>query len=221
MKARSLTSGDLTTSVGRGVHAAWQDGLRAVAQGDALADRAIAIAGSRTNVYRMDVSSADPLGYRLSVLHGPIDLKMGSPVVGEYPDQEYARAIALHYAAVKDSGRPAFHAISATVQGHAAVYERVILPLFDGDHVTECLATSTVLLATPKLADADAPNSRLTEREYQVVEALASDMALKQVAEHLGLSIKTVEKHVSSVKTKTGARTLYAAVARVLAESLV
>ncbi|WP_434992151.1 hybrid sensor histidine kinase/response regulator transcription factor [Arthrobacter sp. Ld5] len=48
--------------------------------------------------------------------------------------------------------------------------------------------------------------SRLTARELEVRDLLAEGLADKQIATRLAISVKTVEKHVSAMLRKTGAR---------------
>ncbi len=52
----------------------------------------------------------------------------------------------------------------------------------------------------------DEPGAALTERERQVRGLMEQGMPDKLIAEHLVLSIKTVEKHAGAVLRKTGAR---------------
>jgi HD-GYP domain-containing protein (c-di-GMP phosphodiesterase class II) len=51
----------------------------------------------------------------------------------------------------------------------------------------------------------------LTEREHQVLLALAAGKANKQIAEDLGISVKTVGNHIQHIFEKTGVRTRSAA----------
>ncbi|MCQ1958102.1 GAF domain-containing protein [Arthrobacter sp. zg-Y826] len=51
-----------------------------------------------------------------------------------------------------------------------------------------------------------ANTSRLTARELEVRTLLAEGLADKQIATRLGISVKTVEKHVGAMLRKTGAR---------------
>ncbi|QAY69589.1 response regulator [Xylanimonas protaetiae] len=60
-------------------------------------------------------------------------------------------------------------------------------------------------LVAADLFGAAPPVQRLTPRERQVRDLLEEGLAYKQVASRLGISIKTVEKHVSAVLHKTGA----------------
>lgn len=53
---------------------------------------------------------------------------------------------------------------------------------------------------------------RLTPREREIVGALCAGETLREIAERLVLSVKTVEAHATSAKIKLGARTLAHAV---------
>jgi FixJ family two-component response regulator len=53
--------------------------------------------------------------------------------------------------------------------------------------------------------DATRRLNRLTSREREVFDGILAGMLNKQIADHLGISIKTVEVHRSRVMEKTGA----------------
>jgi DNA-binding NarL/FixJ family response regulator len=50
------------------------------------------------------------------------------------------------------------------------------------------------------------PNARLTAREWQVATLVAEGNSNVEIGRQLDVGIKTVEKHVSSVLLKLGAR---------------
>jgi two-component system response regulator FixJ len=50
--------------------------------------------------------------------------------------------------------------------------------------------------------------SNLSEREREVMQYIVSGMSNVQVAEHLGLSVRTIEVHRSNINKKMGTRTL-------------
>ena len=50
--------------------------------------------------------------------------------------------------------------------------------------------------------------SRLSEREREVMHHIVSGMSNAQVAEHLGLSVRTIEVHRSNINKKMGTSTL-------------
>ena len=65
--------------------------------------------------------------------------------------------------------------------------------------------------APPQSMDDDEmpkPGTPLTATERQVVEALASGLAPKQIAYEYGRSVATIRSHLQRAKRKTGARTL-------------
>jgi DNA-binding NarL/FixJ family response regulator len=55
---------------------------------------------------------------------------------------------------------------------------------------------------------------QLTERELDVLERMASGAGNEAIAARLGISVKTVQNHVSNVLLKLGVATRAAAVAR-------
>jgi DNA-binding CsgD family transcriptional regulator len=48
--------------------------------------------------------------------------------------------------------------------------------------------------------------TRLTRREVDVLRLVAADWSDATIASHLGISVRTVETHVSSMLAKTGAK---------------
>jgi len=75
--------------------------------------------------------------------------------------------------------------------------------------VTECLARAEA--AHRDLRDGREANERierLTGRERQVLELIVAGRLNKQIADDLGISIKTVEAHRANIMDKLGARTM-------------
>jgi DNA-binding NarL/FixJ family response regulator len=58
----------------------------------------------------------------------------------------------------------------------------------------------------PLLAAADKPAGMLTARETQVMEMLARGMTNREIAEHLDISVKTIDTHRGHVMKKLGLR---------------
>ena len=73
---------------------------------------------------------------------------------------------------------------------------------------------TTDLPEVPRQTAAEAPSSSLTGREREVLALLAQGMSDREVAVELGISPRTVEKHVGAAMRKTGTRTRTAAVVR-------
>ncbi|WP_194266017.1 hybrid sensor histidine kinase/response regulator transcription factor [Arthrobacter yangruifuii] len=82
---------------------------------------------------------------------------------------------------------------------------RVVVAAARGDALLDGAVFSR--LAEGRAAAAPAVSTaRLTVRERQVRNLLADGLADKQIATRLGISVKTVEKHVGAMLRKTGAR---------------
>jgi DNA-binding NarL/FixJ family response regulator len=83
----------------------------------------------------------------------------------------------------------------------------------DGVHVS--LGTSVATLATalfPAWRDRPSMQTPLTPREREVLSLVARGLAAKQVARHLGISHKTVERHKTKIFAKLGVPNQAAAV---------
>ena len=70
------------------------------------------------------------------------------------------------------------------------------------DHAREAFAESQ------HAANRDALLSKLTGREAQVLERIVAGRLNKQIADDLGISIKTVEAHRANIMEKMGANTV-------------
>jgi DNA-binding NarL/FixJ family response regulator len=92
-------------------------------------------------------------------------------------------------------GVAAIHAVAA---GDAIVSPRLTRRLLDA-HAYDALAPATQPRADARLA-------ALTEREHEVLAAIARGWTNAEIAEHFTLTESTVKKHVSRVFAKIGAR---------------
>ncbi|MFZ3452323.1 GAF domain-containing protein [Arthrobacter sp. 7Tela_A1] len=98
------------------------------------------------------------------------------------------------------SGIRGFISLSST----SAEVARVVVAAARGDALLDGAVFSR--LAEGREVPQDTAASRLTAREVQVRNLLAEGLADKQIATRLGISVKTVEKHVGAMLRKTGAR---------------
>ncbi|WP_404383272.1 LuxR C-terminal-related transcriptional regulator [Caenispirillum salinarum] len=169
-----------------------------------------------TNLYSVDMSTADPLGFAVQIGEMGVDMRGSLSTLGDYPDRRYILDnVAPHYAIAKSERRAALYRVRSRIQDRFAVYDRLILPTLDGE---SCLSLSRIRLV---VEDAVSPvrQDGLTMRERQCLSLLASGLMTKEIAFALGLSVRTVEKHIESLKRHFGARTTAQAVARgILAE---
>lgn len=79
---------------------------------------------------------------------------------------------------------------------------RVVVAAARGDALLDGAVLSRLTVARGQTV----VSARLTARERQVRTLLAEGLADKQIATRLGISVKTVEKHVGAMLRKTGAR---------------
>ncbi|SOD99847.1 regulatory protein, luxR family [Caenispirillum bisanense] len=165
-----------------------------------------------TNLYGLDLTAENPLGFAARIVEQSFDMQGSLETLGDYPDREYILdSVAPHYAAARDEATAALWRVRTMIQRRYAVYDRLILPSPDG---RACLSVSRVRLLVEDAVMPDAPD--LTARERQCLGLLASGLTVKEMAHALGLSPRTVEKHVESLKRRFGARTTAQAVARAL-----
>ncbi|MCO5101644.1 MAG: response regulator transcription factor [Burkholderiaceae bacterium] len=75
--------------------------------------------------------------------------------------------------------------------------------------VGECLKRAETIARNRRDdRDANARIERLTAREHQVLDLIVAGRLNKQIADDLGISIKTVEAHRANIMDKLGARTM-------------
>lgn len=89
------------------------------------------------------------------------------------------------------------HLIRDVMRGEAAVPRALVARLLDEFRGRE----------RRRLALRERRGIELTEREWQVVEALRQGMTTRQIAERLGIHEVTVRRHISGVHHKAGVRT--------------
>jgi DNA-binding NarL/FixJ family response regulator len=93
------------------------------------------------------------------------------------------------------------------------------------DDLGVCVSTrspvsSLASALVPGLTTEPGSLARLTSRETEILSLVANGLAAKQVARHLGISAKTVEKHKTRIFAKLGVPNQTAAVSRVLADGM-
>jgi NarL family two-component system response regulator YdfI len=102
---------------------------------------------------------------------------------------------------LKDTGRQAlFDTIRAAARGETLLKPEIVARL---------LAAESPVPASPK----GAGEAELTERERQVLEAVARGERSKEIAHRLGISERTVKAHLSSIYNKLGVDSRAAAIA--------
>jgi two-component system, NarL family, response regulator NreC len=189
-------------------HAIVRDGIRALlalAQdmsvvGEAASGRAaIALARSLApDVILMDIAMPD-----LGGLEATVEIRKARPdarilILSQYSDAEYVRrflrAGVAGYVLKKAAGAELVAAIRSVHRGGM-----VLDPDVARDAVTGEAAPAAALAAEPD------PYDRLTDREKQVLKLVAEGRSNKEIAELLGISVKTAMSHREHVMLKLGA----------------
>jgi DNA-binding NarL/FixJ family response regulator len=189
-------------------HAIVRDGIRALLAhaedmtvvGEAATGRAaIALAQSLSpDVILMDIAMPD-----LGGLEATLEIRKVRPdariiVLSQYGDPEYVRrflrAGVSGYILKKAAGADLVAAIRAVHRGGL-----VLDPEVARDAVTGEPAAPADLAAQPD------PYERLTDREKQVLKLVAEGRSNKEVADLLGISVKTAMSHREHVMSKVNA----------------
>jgi DNA-binding NarL/FixJ family response regulator len=102
--------------------------------------------------------------------------------------QEVLNAGARGYLLKSDAGKDLVTAVEAVRRNKTFFTAKVGQMVLDG-----------YLDKKPRQADADAPPSRLTPRQREIVQLLAEGKSSKEVAVALGLSVKTAETHRANI----------------------
>ena len=117
-------------------------------------------------------------------------------VVSMHDESLYAervlRAGGRGYIMKQEGGRKLMEAIRQVLSGQIYVSEKMsarILEIFSGGR-----------------RDNSSPVGRLTDREFEVFQLIGQGEGTRQIAERLGLSVKTVEVHRANIKEKLGVK---------------
>jgi len=104
------------------------------------------------------------------------------------------RAGGRGYIMKQEGGQKLMHAIRQVLNGQIYVSEKIsgkILEIFSGG----------------RPGAASSPVERLTDREFEVFQLIGKGGGTRQIAEHLHLSVKTVEVHRANIKEKLKIKT--------------
>ncbi|GAA3813479.1 response regulator transcription factor [Sphaerisporangium flaviroseum] len=89
-----------------------------------------------------------------------------------------------------------------------------ILRALEAVHADQAILDAVIADRFFAAASAPSPFPQLTERETDILERMATGLTNEAIALRLGISIKTVQNHVSNVLLKLGARHRGEAIAR-------
>lgn len=113
---------------------------------------------------------------------------------------------------LKDTNRETlFHAIRAAARGEILLQSEMLARVF-------ALTTSQKQDTTPSSGNVE--DMELTEREREILQGVARGERSKEIAAHLGISIRTVGAHLASIYTKLGVDSRASAVALAIEHGL-
>ena len=183
-------------------HALFRDGLARLLSGDPSLE-VIGVAASADEA----VARLPGLDVDVVLLDYMLGEQAAAPVVAALRERGFAGRILLVTAGLPD--REAREMLAAGVAGifhkqHAADdLKRSIREVFEG----KVLIDEHYLRQLMQGATADTPPAlRLTDRERQILTFLMEGLANKEMAARLSLSINTVERHLTHLYPKIGAR---------------
>ena len=167
--------------------------LSVCAQADNAAQALSAIEGQMPDLALVDISLPDKNGLELikdiQTMHPNLPLL----VVSMHDETLYAervlRAGGRGYIMKQEGGRKLMEAIRQVLGGHIYVSEKMsakILELFSGRRPEAGKATV----------------EGLSDREFEVFQLIGQGKGTRQIAQHLHLSVKTVEVHRANIKKK-------------------
>ena len=166
--------------------------LVAASQAESAGQALQIIGGSVPDLLLVDISLPDKSGLELikdvHTLHPDLPIL----VVSMHDESIYAervlRAGGRGYIMKQEGGKKLMEAIRQVLSGRIYVSEKIsakILENFSG-----------------KRENSDSPVEKLSDREFEVFQLLGQGQGTRQIAQHLHLSIKTVEVHRANIRRK-------------------
>jgi DNA-binding NarL/FixJ family response regulator len=171
--------------------------LKVCAEADNASQAMHALATQKADLILLDISLPDKNG--LELIKDIQAAKPGLPilVVSMHDEALYAervlRAGGRGYVMKQEGGKRMLQAIRQVLTGQIFVSEKMsarILEMFSG---RRSVSTS--------------PVERLSDREFEVFQLIGQGKGTREIAQHLHLSIKTVEVHRANIKQKLKLKT--------------
>jgi DNA-binding NarL/FixJ family response regulator len=166
--------------------------LTVCAEADTAGQALNLVNSARPDLFLVDISLPDKNGIELIKDIRSMDPAARILVVSMHDEALYAerilRAGARGYIMKQEGGRKLMDAIRHVLSGSIYVSEKMsgkILEIFSGQK-----------------DGAGSPVARLTDREFEVFQLIGEGRGTRQIAEHLHLSVKTVEVHRANIKEK-------------------
>jgi len=167
--------------------------LKVVAEADTGGQGLDIVVKQKLDLAVLDISLPDKNG--LELIKDVRSVRPGLPIliVSMHDEALYAervlRAGARGYIMKQEGGKKLLQAIRQVLNGQIYVSEKMsarILESFSGHRPEETAS----------------PVARLSDREFEVFQLIGQGKGTKEIAQHLNLSVKTVEVHRAKIKEK-------------------
>jgi len=172
--------------------------LKVVAEADTGGQGLDIVVKEKLDLALIDISLPDKNGLELIKDMRSVKPELPILIVSMHDEALYAervlRAGARGYIMKQEGGKKLLQAIHQVLTGQIYVSEKMsarILETFSG-HRTEQSAS---------------PVARLSDREFEVFQLIGQGKGTKEIAQHLKLSVKTVEVHRAKIKEKLSLQT--------------
>jgi DNA-binding NarL/FixJ family response regulator len=187
--------------------------LKVGSEADTAGQALAAVNSQPPDLVLLDIGLPDKSGLELIKDIQALDPALPVLVVSMHDESLYAervlRAGGRGYVMKQEGGQKLMEAIRQVLSGRIYVSEKMssrILEIFSGRH-----------------AEANSPLGRLSDREFEIFQLISQGKGTRDIAEHLHLSIKTVEVHRANIrkklKLKTGADVVHFAIRWLQAQS--
>jgi DNA-binding NarL/FixJ family response regulator len=167
--------------------------LKVGAEGDTAGQALDLVVAQKFDLALLDISLPDKNGLELIKDIHSVKPELPILIVSMHDEALYAervlRAGARGYIMKQEGGKKMLQAVRQVLTGQIYVSEKMsarILEIFSGRRPQESAS----------------PVARLSDREFEVFQLIGQGKGTKDIAEHLKLSVKTVEVHRARIKEK-------------------
>ncbi|HWC61146.1 MAG TPA: response regulator transcription factor [Verrucomicrobiae bacterium] len=172
--------------------------LKVVAEADTGGQGLDIVVKEKLDLALIDISLPDKNGLELIKDLRAVKPELPILIVSMHDEALYAervlRAGARGYIMKQEGGKKLLQAIRQVLTGQIYVSEKMsarILENFSGN----------------RLGQSASPVARLSDREFEVFQLIGQGKGTKEIAQHLNLSVKTVEVHRAKIKEKLSLQT--------------
>jgi DNA-binding NarL/FixJ family response regulator len=167
--------------------------LKVVAEADTAGQGLDIVVKQKLDLAVLDISLPDKNGLELIKDVRSVNPELAILIVSMHDEALYAervlRAGARGYIMKQEGGKKLLQAIRQVLSGQIYVSEKMsarILETFSGHRPEQ----------------SSSPVARLSDREFEVFQLIGQGKGTKEIAQHLNLSVKTVEVHRAKIKEK-------------------